>query len=288
MYYFFMSKQEGLWESNPISVDLSRCFPVPFDPRRPLRYLNINSKNMLEGSPVLLVYEKSVPGPNTCLVRYGFLKNVAIEEEDGVTLRFNFDPDAEKAYFNRRLISQYSDNSELINKHLLYNQFYFQAVDGDVPGYLLDNAVDKLPVRTVYRQSKHNRLFFKSLQLTNFLSFGTSAEPIELRSLNVLIGPNGSGKSNFLEAFSILQASPEHVARPITESGRVRDWLYRGRIPRRKPESARLEVVIEYSPDNTLRYALAFNEISERFQITDELLAEGKQLPPLDDYFYYQ
>lgn len=42
-------------------------------------------------------------------------------------------------------------------------------------------------------------MLLKSLKLTNFLSFGPDAEPIELRALNMLIGPNGSGKSNFIE-----------------------------------------------------------------------------------------
>ncbi|MCI4029886.1 AAA family ATPase [Dickeya dianthicola] len=35
----------------------------------------------------------------------------------------------------------------------------------------------------------------KSIQLTNFLSFGASTQPIELKALNVIVGPNGSGKS---------------------------------------------------------------------------------------------
>ncbi|MCI4215323.1 AAA family ATPase [Dickeya dianthicola] len=34
-----------------------------------------------------------------------------------------------------------------------------------------------------------------SIQLTNFLSFGASTQPIELKPLNVIVGPNGSGKS---------------------------------------------------------------------------------------------
>jgi len=287
MYYFLMSKQEGLWESSPISIDLSHCYPAPFDTRRPLRILNVNSKDMLEGVPALLMYEKTVPGLDACLVRHGRLKNIALED-DGVTLNFNFEPDTERAYFNRRFISEYSDNVEIIKKHLLDNKVYCQWVDGDIPPSLLDNSVALLPVRTLYRQSKHDRLFFKSLRLTNFLSFGADAEPVELRELNVLIGPNGAGKSNFIEAFSVLQASPENVARPILENGSVRNWLYRGQMPRRKPQSARLEAVIGYSENDALRYALAFDEIGERFQITDELLAEERSLPPFDDYIYYQ
>ena len=33
-------------------------------------------------------------------------------------------------------------------------------------------------------------------------------EPLELRSLNVVIGPNGSGKSNLMEAFELLRSAP--------------------------------------------------------------------------------
>ena len=66
----------------------------------------------------------------------------------------------------------------------------------------------------------------QSIKLTNFLSFGSESEPIELRPLNIIIGTNGSGKSNFLEAFDILKNAPSNIAKPIREGGGISDWVY--------------------------------------------------------------
>ena len=103
-------------------------------------------------------------------------------------------------------------------------------------------------------------LIFKRLHLTNFLSYGPNSEPVVLHPLTVLIGPNGSGKSNFLEAFSLLQAAPEQVSRPIATNGGVRNWLYRGNSLNQITKSARLDIIINYEMGD-LRYSLAFNEI---------------------------
>lgn len=125
----------------------------------------------------------------------------------------------------------------------------------------------------------------KCLHLTNFLSYGPNAEPIELKPLNVLIGPNGSGKSNFLEAFSLLQAAPEQITRPIATGGGVRNWLYRGQTPRHKALPARLEAIIGYQMGD-LRYCLAFDEIGERFEVKDELLEETYLIPNEPGFYY--
>ncbi|MGN6083112.1 AAA family ATPase [Trinickia sp.] len=53
-----------------------------------------------------------------------------------------------------------------------------------------------------------------SITLTNFLSYGPAARPVELRALNVIIGPNGSGKSNLIEAFELLRATPRDLLTP--------------------------------------------------------------------------
>ena len=68
----------------------------------------------------------------------------------------------------------------------------------------------------------------KSIKLQNFLSFGSEAEEIELKSLNVLIGPNASGKSNLIEAIGFLRASPIDLALPIRDGGGVIEWLWKG------------------------------------------------------------
>ena len=128
-------------------------------------------------------------------------------------------------------------------------------------------------------------LIFKRLHLTNFLSYGPNSEPVVLHPLTVLIGPNGSGKSNFLEAFSLLQAAPEQVSRPIATNGGVRNWLYRGNSLNQITKSARLDIIINYEMGD-LRYSLAFNEIGERFEVTDELLEETHLIPTEPNFHY--
>lgn len=71
-------------------------------------------------------------------------------------------------------------------------------------------------------------MLIRSLQLTNFLSYGAEQEPLELRSLNVLIGANGSGKSNLIEALELLRATPGDLLKPVRDGGGVRDWLWKG------------------------------------------------------------
>ena len=109
----------------------------------------------------------------------------------------------------------------------------------------------------------------KSIQLTNFLSFGGDAAPVELRPLNVLIGPNGSGKSNFIEAIELLKAAPKGLRQPIRDGGGVEDWLWKG-AP--NASSAIIDAVIENIDGKIpLRYVLGFNgDQQQRFQIADE------------------
>lgn len=107
-----------------------------------------------------------------------------------------------------------------------------------------------------------------SVKLKNFLSFGESAETLELGPLNVLIGPNGSGKSNLLEAFELLRNAPEQLLKPIREGGGVRDWLWKGGQP---VPIASLDVLIANPRGpRALRYSLAFTEEGQLFKITDE------------------
>ena len=64
-----------------------------------------------------------------------------------------------------------------------------------------------------------NQKLIRTIQLSNFLSYGQSADIIELDPLNVLIGPNCSGKSNLIEALGLLQATPKDLTVPIREGG---------------------------------------------------------------------
>ncbi len=72
------------------------------------------------------------------------------------------------------------------------------------------------------------KLFIKTLQIKNLLSFGSTGIELELQPLNVLIGPNGSGKSNLLEAIGLLQAIPNDLSSYVRERGGINEWLWKG------------------------------------------------------------
>ena len=121
----------------------------------------------------------------------------------------------------------------------------------------------------------------------NLLSFGPNTPELQLNRLNVLIGANGSGKSNLIEAIGLLQAAPKDLTGPIREGGGVRDWIWKGQ---KKAPHASIEAVIE-NPKGAvpLRYHLAFTEIGQRFELSDERVEneqpeEGHEKP----YFYFR
>jgi len=133
-------------------------------------------------------------------------------------------------------------------------------------------------------------MLIERLHLTNLLSYGPDAEPVELGALNVLIGPNGSGKSNFLEALSLLQAAPVEVTRPIRDGGGIRDWLHKPVARRHSSIPARLEAILRYPEfKKNLRYAIEFEEEGGRFAIRDEVVENEK--PGYNHtvpFFYYR
>jgi predicted ATPase len=114
----------------------------------------------------------------------------------------------------------------------------------------------------------------KSIQLSNFLSFGPKSPSIPMRALNVFIGPNGSGKSNVLEAISLIAAAPGELPTPIREGGGVREWLWKGEGAQ---DRARVEVILNSGTlhdgkrtHDAIRYRLEFRENGSRFEISDE------------------
>lgn len=131
----------------------------------------------------------------------------------------------------------------------------------------------------------------RSIALKNFLSFGPMAEPLELRSLNVVIGPNGSGKSNLMEAFELLRSAPLQLVAPIREGGGVEEWIWKGGDAQSRP-AASVEVLVDYPPyERSLRYRLAFSAVGQRFEIDDEVLenecCDDPQRHP-QPFFYYR
>ena len=128
----------------------------------------------------------------------------------------------------------------------------------------------------------------KSIQLTNFLSYGEQALPLELRPLNVLIGPNSSGKSNLVEALEVLKATPKNLRQPIRDGGGVQDWLWKGATAN---ATAKIEVVVESQGTRMpLRYVLSFSgDKQQRLQLADERLEnECPQEGYVEPYFYYR
>ncbi len=127
----------------------------------------------------------------------------------------------------------------------------------------------------------------KTITLTNFLSYGTNAQPVELRDLNVIIGPNGSGKSNLIEALELLRAAPKDLLTPIRDGGGVHDWLWKGAS---RPTIAKIDAVIDYPKGLVpLRYLLSFTEVGQRFEIVDERVEnERPGAGHANPYLYYK
>ena len=143
-------------------------------------------------------------------------------------------------------------------------------------------------------QAEVSDVFLKSMQLDNFLSFGKSEGPVEMRPLNVLIGPNGSGKSNFIEALALLQAAPSTSSRSnlnftISEGGGVKDWIWKGGDA---ATDASINATFENPVDDAdmdLRYVLKFSGANDFFQIVEERIENREAYEGYEEaYFYYR
>jgi predicted ATPase len=130
-------------------------------------------------------------------------------------------------------------------------------------------------------------MLLKSIKLTNFLSFGESAEAVELLPLNVVIGPNGSGKSNLIEAIELIRSAPRDLLTPIRDGGGVHDWLWKGAS---RAPSATIDAVLDNPKGpSDLRYVLSFTEVGQRFEIVDERVEnEWPDTGQVEPHFYYR
>lgn len=122
-----------------------------------------------------------------------------------------------------------------------------------------------------------------SITLQNLLSFSPENEPLELRSLNVLIGPNGSGKSNLLEAISLLRATPGDLRKVISRGGGVMEWIWKG-----QPDGvAKLDVNIAAPETNqTVRHFMAFHCEEQSFRLTAERIEDEHAAQRESDPYY--
>jgi predicted ATPase len=133
-----------------------------------------------------------------------------------------------------------------------------------------------------------NQKLIRTIQLSNFLSYGQNAEIIELEPLNVLIGPNCSGKSNLIEALGLLEATPKDLTAPIREGGGVSEWLFKGA---KGTPVAEINVTV-HCPDEfiPIRHRLSFTQVGQRFELVDEAVENERPTTPDEDdvYFYYR
>ena len=135
-----------------------------------------------------------------------------------------------------------------------------------------------------------DKMFIRTLQLQNLLSFGPSSPPIELGALNVLIGPNGSGKSNIIEAIDLLRASATDLVAPVRAGGGVEEWLWKGA---KTTPVAELDATLHY-PDGKmpLRHRISFATVGQRFELIDETIEdeheESRDAEDVRFYYRYQ
>ena len=129
---------------------------------------------------------------------------------------------------------------------------------------------------------------FHGLKFSGLLSFGPAGIDLPMERLNVLIGPNGSGKSNLLEAVSLLHAAPRGITEPISRSGGVREWTWKGE---EASASIAMDVTVGFLagpmmsralgernkqsmgdclPDGMLRHRLTLDNRDGRVIVTDE------------------
>lgn len=130
--------------------------------------------------------------------------------------------------------------------------------------------------------------FIHKIKLTNFLSYGSEGEEIELQPLNVLIGRNSAGKSNLIEAISILKATPTNLPAPFRQGGGINEFLWKGEGSN---SIANIDVILKYPERHQydLHYQLSLTEVGQRLELVDEFLQNKEPYEGQEDvYFYYR
>ncbi|MSQ10533.1 MAG: chromosome segregation protein SMC, partial [Dehalococcoidia bacterium] len=151
-------------------------------------------------------------------------------------------------------------------------------------------------VQTVLNTTSGDMMaFFRSLRLTNFLSFEDSGE-LDLRPLNLLIGANGSGKSNLLESIALLKATAVGGDLPqlINDGGGATEWRWKGAG---KGANIGVDACVNYVPVKSppgrtplaLRHLLTLSVSRSGFSVADEAIENKESQPPHDrPYFYFR
>ena len=126
----------------------------------------------------------------------------------------------------------------------------------------------------------------KTLRVKNLLSYGETADAIELRPLNVLIGPNGSGKSNLIETINLLTELPRDMSGHIARNSGILHWLWKG------ADRPTAEVEVNGSLGARLpdyEHSILFTRVEQSMQVIDESVSvqrnsAGRRGKPLFSY----
>ncbi len=110
----------------------------------------------------------------------------------------------------------------------------------------------------------------EEIAIRNMLSFGDQAEPIPLRSLNVLIGANGSGKSNFIECLNLFTALPINLGDHINDQGGILNWLWKGQEVTKG--SVKISGTIRTRGSSTYSHFLSIGKIEQSIYVDDETI----------------
>ena len=110
-------------------------------------------------------------------------------------------------------------------------------------------------------------MLIRRLKVAGLLSFGPRGIDLPLGPLNVLIGPNGSGKSNLLHVIALLKAAPRDILEPISRSGGVGEWFWKGTASHSR---ATVEAILHYPQGTELKHRITFGRVGERPYLADE------------------
>lgn len=109
-----------------------------------------------------------------------------------------------------------------------------------------------------------------------------------MRPLNVFIGPNASGKSNFIEILNLLKYAPVHLESPISTTGGINEWLWKGRRESDDEKRAQIDIILSAESDNGIRHLIEFGGVKNSLQMVTELIEQEKVTPGEDQkYDFY-
>ena len=143
---------------------------------------------------------------------------------------------------------------------------------------------------------RRDQRLLSRIQLSNLLSFGPNAAPLDLQKLNVFIGPNAVGKSNLIEALSIVRATPVSATASngdlrgvIRRGGGINAWIWKAETNYSTP-AATIEIVVNQSKSNkALRHLISFRGDEQGFRLEDERIEDEAARPGQPNpYFYYR